>query len=102
MTFFIDVGGKMVSKMKFIYPSHQAVSQIILLILLLSTRLIASIKIDPDGGYKDLVIRIASDGSVPENDCPKILYNIKVSIYFIIFIINLFIDTYHILSYVKR
>ena len=40
--------------------------------------LITAIKIDPDGGYKDLVIRIASDGSVPENDCPKILYNIKV------------------------
>ena len=40
--------------------------------------LITAIKIDPDGGYKDLVIQISSDGSVPENDCPKILYNIKV------------------------
>ena len=39
----------------------------------------AAIKIDSDGGYKDLVIRIASDGSVPENECPKILYNLKVS-----------------------
>ena len=39
-----------------------------------------TMKIDPDGGYKDLVIRIASDGSVPENDCPKILYNLKVRI----------------------
>ena len=38
-----------------------------------------TMKIDPDGGYTDLVVRISSDGSVPENNCPKILYNLKVS-----------------------
>ena len=53
------------------------------------TSLISAIKIDPDGGYKDIVIRIASDGSVPENDCPKILYNIKVSAVSIIFLCKL-------------
>ena len=47
-------------------------------IILMMMSLITAIKIDPDGGYKDLVIQISSDGSVPENDCPKILYNIKV------------------------
>ena len=88
---------KMVSKMKLICPSHQDISQIILFLFLLTTSLITSIKIDPDGGYKDIVIRVASDGSVPENDCPKILYNIKVSIYYII--INLFINWYYMLSY---
>ena len=54
----------------------------------MNTSLISAIKIDPDGGYKDIVIRIASDGSVPENDCPKILYNIKVSD-FLSFVITL-------------
>ena len=44
----------------------------------MSLSFITGMKIDPDGGYKDLVIRISSDGSVPENDCPKILYNLKV------------------------
>ena len=33
---------------------------------------------DVDGGYKDIVVRIAGDGSVPEEMCPKIISNIKV------------------------
>ena len=65
--------------MKLIHFSKRDVFHIIFYIVFVNTSLISAIKIDPDGGYKDIVIRIASDGSVPENDCPKILYNIKVS-----------------------
>ena len=68
--------------MKIIFLSHQDVNHIFIFALILMTSLISAIKIDPDGGYKDIVIRIAEDGSVPENDCPKILYNIKVSAVF--------------------
>ena len=69
----------MISKAKFIDPSCCDVGSLIRFIIL-TTSLITAMKIDPDGGYKDLVIRIASDGSVPENDCPKILYNLKVRV----------------------
>ena len=46
----------------------------------ISHRLGAAMKIDSDGGYTDVVIRIASDGSVPEETCPVILKNLKVSL----------------------
>ena len=79
----------MIAKMKLIHFSKREYFHIIFSIIFVNTSLISAIKIDPDGGYKDIVIRIASDGSVPENDCPKILYNIKVSD-FISFVITLF------------
>ena len=69
----------MLSKAKSIDMMSRDLNGFLLLnIILMLTSLITAIKIDPDGGYKDLVIRISSDGGVPENDCPKILYNIKV------------------------
>ncbi len=37
---------------------------------------VRTIQLDKDGGYTDIVIRIAN--SVPEDSCPKILANIKV------------------------
>ena len=37
---------------------------------------VRTIQLDKDGGYTDIVIRIAS--TVPEDSCPKILANIKV------------------------
>ena len=70
---------KMISKANLIDLMRPGMNLFLLFnIISMMTSLITAIKIDPDGGYKDLVIRIASDGSVPENDCPKILYNIKV------------------------
>ena len=36
------------------------------------------LKLESDGGYSGLVIKIADDGSVPEDKCPQILDNIKV------------------------
>ena len=70
---------KMTSKAKPIDRMSPEIKRFLLLnIILMMTSLITAIKIDPDGGYKDLVIRISSDGGVPETDCPKILYNIKV------------------------
>ena len=35
-------------------------------------------KMDVDGGYRDIVIKVAGDRSVPEEMCPKIISNIKV------------------------
>ena len=72
----------MIYKTKYFDPSRRDVGPFILYITLM-INLIAAMKIDPDGGYKDLVIRISSDGSVPENDCPKILYNLKVRMTFV-------------------
>ena len=72
---------KMTSKVKHFYLRHHHHLSFVILYLtpiLMSLSFITGMKIDPDGGYKDLVIRISSDGSVPENDCPKILYNLKV------------------------
>ena len=37
----------------------------------------SQIRIDPDGGYNGIVIKI--DRDVPEKHCPRILSNIKVS-----------------------
>ena len=37
----------------------------------------SQIRIDPDGGYTGIVIKINKD--VPQDLCPKILSNIKVS-----------------------
>ena len=34
------------------------------------------IRIDPDGGYTGIVVKISK--KVPENECPNILTNIKV------------------------
>ena len=59
-----------------------ASTRLVLGILILYSTMMSlgtTMKIDPDGGYTDLVVRISSDGSVPENNCPKILYNLKVS-----------------------
>ena len=36
----------------------------------------SQITIDPDGGYKGIIIKI--DKNVPEENCPKILSNLKV------------------------
>ena len=69
----------MISHTHYNDPSRGVVGCLIIYVMLMMS-LGATMKIDPDGGYKDLVIRIASDGSVPENDCPKILYNLKVRI----------------------
>ena len=72
---------KMNSKVKHFYLRHHHHLSFVIIYLtpiLMSLSFITGMKIDPDGGYKDLVIRISSDGSVPENDCPKILYNLKV------------------------
>ena len=34
---------------------------------------------EQDGGYSGIVIKIADDGSVPEDKCQEILDNIRVS-----------------------
>ena len=36
----------------------------------------SKIRIDPDGGYTGIVVKIRKD--LPENECPLILENIKV------------------------
>ena len=84
---------KMTSKVKHFYLRHHHLSFVIIYLtpILMSLSFITGMKMDPDGGYKDLVIRISSDGSVPENDCPKILYNLKVRLISnIVFIIQNF------------
>ncbi len=52
------------------------------LLLLLVTATVASatsrIKVDADGGYNGIVVRVADDGTVPEDKCPEIVANIKV------------------------
>ena len=39
----------------------------------------SKIEVDGDGGYSGIVIKIADDGSVPEDKCQEILDNIRVS-----------------------
>ena len=48
----------------------------IFLLLLLRASIILAIKIESDGGYTDIVIKIRDE--VPEDKCPKILQNLKV------------------------
>ena len=53
--------------------------RIILLVTVLSTIVLcqkSQIRIDPDGGYTGIVIKIDKD--VPEDLCPEILTNLKV------------------------
>ena len=38
----------------------------------------SKIRMDSDGGYTGIVIKIKDDGSVPEDECPKILANLQV------------------------
>ena len=47
----------------------------------LACRAAKAMRMDPDGGYRDIVIKVAGDKSVPEEMCPKIISNIKVSCY---------------------
>ena len=42
----------------------------------------SQIRIDPDGGYTGIVIKIDKD--VPEDLCPEILTNLKVRNFFIV------------------
>ena len=46
------------------------------LVLVTTLTAASQISIDPDGGYKGIVIQI--DKNVPEEQCPKILSNLKV------------------------
>ena len=50
----------------------------VLALLVFATATAASMRMDPDGGYRDIVIKVAGDNSVPEEMCPKIISNIKV------------------------
>ena len=50
----------------------------LLALLVFATASAASMRMDPDGGYRDIVIKVAGDNSVPEEMCPKIISNIKV------------------------
>jgi hypothetical protein len=54
---------------------HTSLFSSFLLLLLVTS--IRGIKIDTDGGYTDLVIQIQDQ--VPEDHCPEILENLKVS-----------------------
>ena len=38
----------------------------------------SKIEVDGDGGYSGIVIKIADDGSVPEDKCQEILDNVRV------------------------
>ena len=38
----------------------------------------SQMKVGSDGGYNGVVVRIADDGSVPEDKCPEILANMQV------------------------
>ena len=49
-----------------------------LVLVAFATAFAASMKMDPDGGYRNIVIKVAGDNSVPEEMCPKIISNIKV------------------------
>lgn len=51
------------------------------LLLLNGLNLADSISLDPDGGYKDIVIRINKD--VPEDQCPQIIAGLKVRLIFL-------------------
>jgi hypothetical protein len=46
-------------------------------VFLMQLSIVRAIEIDKDGGYTDIVVRISN--SVPEDSCPKILANIKVT-----------------------
>ena len=48
-----------------------------LLLLLLITKQVISIQVEPDGGYSGIVIKISED--VPEDTCDDILHKIQVS-----------------------
>ena len=39
----------------------------------------SKIRVVGDGGYEGLVIKISDDGNVPEDKCPEIIENIRVS-----------------------
>ena len=39
----------------------------------------SKMEVDGDGGYSGVVVKIADDGSVPEDKCSEILDNIRVS-----------------------
>ena len=42
----------------------------------------SQVKLDDDGGYTDLVVKIEDgDGAVPQDECPKILKNIRVRVF---------------------
>ena len=65
--------------------------RIILLVTSLSTIVLcqkSQIRIDPDGGYTGIVIKIDKD--VPEDLCPEILTNLKVRKFFFTFSLFLF------------
>ena len=69
----MDLGPRIVSE-KMPLPFR-----IILLVTVLSTIVLcqkSQIRIDPDGGYTGIVIKIDKD--VPEDLCPEILTNLKV------------------------
>ena len=75
----MDLGPRIVSE-KMSLPF-----QIILLVTSLSTIVLcqkSQIRIDPDGGYTGIVIKIDKD--VPEDLCPDILTNLKVRNFFIV------------------
>ena len=50
----------------------------VLLTSLVGSSLGSKIRMDSDGGYTGIVIKIKDDGSVPEDECPKILANLQV------------------------
>ena len=75
----MDLGPRIVSE-KMSLPFR-----IILLVTSLSTIVLcqkSQIRIDPDGGYTGIVIKIDKD--VPEDLCPDILTNLKVRNFFIV------------------